>query len=112
MGNLVSRLCTSDWASESSKMWYEYEPLLTSSRLRSSTPSKDLKSTAPFYPRYYTNSHSSSVVYPSWDCYINGMTDYDYSYHAQGFKKGYNSPLFRLNQITSVPMLVKVRWTR
>ena len=120
-------------------MWYEYEPLLTSSRLRSSTPSKvrrisslaveslislirisspqrrfirDITPTVtpaqlstpgtPLSPPTRTqesdntrlliidiSKHLIWWIHFSWDCYINGMTDYDYSYHAQGFKKGW-----------------------
>merc|ERR1712203_1140760 len=94
------------------RMWYEYEPLLTSSKLRSSTPTRDPKSVGPFYPRYFTNSHSSPIVYPSCATYLRGLSDYDYSYQAQGYKTGYDSPLFRLNYLSSIPMTVNVRWTR
>jgi len=93
-------------------MWYEYEPLLTKSTLRSSPPRITSNPNAVYFPRYQTNSHSSAFMYPSWQTYISGMNDYHYQYEAQGFKVGLSPPSFQLDFLSSNPVMVNLRWTK
>merc|ERR1711872_265944 len=94
------------------RMWYEYEPMLLSSRsLRASTPEKV---PSPFLrprPSYNSASHSSSVVYPSYAAYIGGVMDYDYD--IQKYKDGSPTlPMYRMTSLPSLYMRVSMRWTK
>merc|ERR1712227_947075 len=75
---------------------------------QASTPNPN----APYYPRYATNSHSSSFVYPSWQTYLSGMSDYHYQYKAHGFKTGLNPPSYEIGFLSSSPNMVSLRWTK
>merc|ERR1712039_739992 len=95
-------------------MWYEFEPLLTSGKLRSTTPASRPNPNPKYFPRFHTNSHSSSFIYPSCQSYISGMNDYHYYYNAQGFKLELSPPAFKLNFPNSFIATgpVHLRWTK